>query len=204
VSTEGVDYFNTNTHDNELCFVNNGKSFVCRYYDNSGGTSLKILDAAEANSLHSAGLIINTVYETCGGSPCCGCPPGVSYFTPGQGTYDGQQALGAAQRAGQPGWAPIYFAVDYDASDADLGVIVEYFNSVYNAINGAYPLGIYGSFRSVEYAQAHWPGVPYKWQTYAWSGGQLSAYAHIWQFLNSQFLCNTNVDMDRQFSGSGW
>lgn len=56
----------------------------------------------------------------------------------------------------------------------DLGVIVEYMNSAYNALAGAFPLGVYGSFRVVEYAQANWPGAPYKWQTYAWSCGNFS------------------------------
>lgn len=205
---EGVDYAATTTHANELCFVNNGKSFVCRYYDNSGGTSAKILDAAEATSLHSAGLRINAVYETCAGVctfDCAGSPCGVAYFTPAQGTYDGTQAKASAQRAGQPGTAPIYFAIDYDASDADLVTITEYFNAVYNAINGAYPLGVYGSYQVCEYARLHWPGVPYRWQAVGWNpGGLVSAGVNIWQNVFDQLLCNVRVDMDRQFDDSAW
>lgn len=201
---EGVDYQNTTTHDNESCFVNNLKSFVCRYYDDSGGTSFKILDGAEAASLHSAGLKINAVYETCGGDCLC-TPCGVNYFTPARGTYDGGQAKGAADRAGQPGTAPIYFAIDYDASDDDLITITEYFNAIYNVINGAYPLGVYGSYRVCEYARVQWPGVPYRWQAVGWNPtGQLSTGVNIWQNVWNQLLCNVRVDMDRQFDDSAW
>lgn len=203
--TEGIDYMNTASQSTDNCFYSNGKRFVCRYYDNSGGSSAKILDAAEASQLHTAGLLIHTVYETCAGSSCCNCPPGVSYFTGSQGTYDGGQAKAAAQRAGQPSWAPIYFAVDYDASTSDLqNSIVHYFNGVYGAVGGAYPIGVYGSFRVVEFANANWPGVPYKWQTYAWSGGNVSEAAILYQYLNGQYLCSTNVDLDHEYWGSGW
>ncbi|MDQ2915320.1 MAG: hypothetical protein M3T56_19010, partial [Chloroflexota bacterium] len=97
MSTEGVDYDQTESLANEQCFVNNFKAFANRYYDASGGTSLKCLDAAEVASLHTAGLLINVCYQTCGGAPgISGCPAGVLYFTPAQGTYDAQQALARA------------------------------------------------------------------------------------------------------------
>src|SRR5947209_6722595 len=101
----------------------NGVAFVCRYYDASGGTSAKCLDAAEAQALLAAGLQIFVVYET--------APTSVAYFTRAQGATDAAAAQLAAQRAGQPAQFPIYFAVDYDASDADLqGPITAYFNGV--------------------------------------------------------------------------
>ncbi len=206
---EGVDYSATTVLANEQCFANNGKQFVCRYYDNSGGTSPKILDAAEVASLHSVPLKINTVYETCGGdctaAGCTSSPCGIAYFTPSQGTYDAQQALAAAQRAGQPAGTPIYFAVDYDASAADFAVMVEYFNSAYNVLTPTYQVGVYGSFALCEYAGTHWPGVPYRWQAVGWNpGGTASSYAQIWQNGQGFTLCNVPVDFDRQFDSSAW
>ena len=205
MALEGVDYAHTESLANEQCFVNNGKIFVVRYHDASGGTSAKCLDAAEVASLHSAGLYIDVCYETCGGAPGIeGCPAGVAYFTPAQGTFDAQTALARAAACGQPSSSPIYFAIDYDASDADLATITEYFNAIYTQFAGAHPIGVYGSYRVVEYAGHNWPGVPYRWQTYAWSGTQLSGFVSIYQFLNSQYLCNLYVDMDRQFDASAW
>jgi hypothetical protein len=205
---EGVDYSDTTSLGNEQCFVNNLKQFVCRYYDNSGGSSSKILDAAEVASLHSAPLKINVVYETCGGvctGSCTGSPCGIAYFTPSQGTYDAQQALGAAQRAGQPSGTPIYFAVDYDASASEFTVLVEYFNAVYNVLNPTYKVGLYGSFALCEYAGANWPGVPYRWQAVGWNpGGTRSLYAQIWQNGGQATLCTVLCDFDRQFDESAW
>src|SRR5258707_1814605 len=101
----------------------NNVAFVCRYYDASGGTSAKCLDAAEAQTLLAIGFEIFVVYET--------APTAVGYFSRAQGRTDGDAARAAAQGAGQPAQCPIFFAVDYDASDADLsGPITEYFNGV--------------------------------------------------------------------------
>lgn len=41
----GVDYYATRSSSTEACIAGT-KKFVCRYYDNSGGTSLKCLDLA--------------------------------------------------------------------------------------------------------------------------------------------------------------
>src|SRR5258708_24212904 len=99
----------------------NNVAFVCRYYDASGGTSAKCLDAGEAQTLLATGLEIFVVYET--------APTAVGDFTRAQGRFDGDAAMAAAKRAGQPPQVPIFFAVDYDASDSDLaGPITEYFN----------------------------------------------------------------------------
>src|SRR5258707_1673232 len=150
MTTKGVDYMNTQNAASVVGLRASGVTFVCRYYDASGGTSAKCLDAAEAQALIAAGLAIFVVYET--------APTAVAYFTRAQGRLDGDAAKVAAQRAGQPAQFPIFFAVDYDASDADLGgPITEYFNGVSERVGGAYPLGVYGSFRGGVRAHNHWP-----------------------------------------------
>lgn len=196
--SEGVDYFATQPLSVEQCLRSSGKLFVARYYDDSGGTSPKCLDLAEANSLHSAGLVIDTVYET--------VPTSYAYFSYNQGVTDAQQAKARAQGAGQPASFPIYFAIDYDASSAELaGQITEYFNGVYATMAGAYPLGVYGSYRVIEHANANWPvAVPFHWQTYAWSGGLVSAFSHIYQYLNDTSLCGIGVDLDQQYDTGAW
>jgi hypothetical protein len=61
---------------------------------------------------------------------------------------DGADALNQARAAGQPPGSAIYFAVDYDASHADIdGPVNAYFGGVRAALNGAagYRVGVYGS-----------------------------------------------------------
>ena len=78
------------------CLRDEGLTFVCRYYDDSGNRSAKCMDRAEVDALHAAGLQIFSVYETCAGvctGRCTGSPCGVEYFTQAQGEYDGRAAL---------------------------------------------------------------------------------------------------------------
>ncbi|MFZ0888651.1 MAG: glycoside hydrolase domain-containing protein [Candidatus Binataceae bacterium] len=201
---EGVDYLRTQSPSTDRCIRNAGKFFVGRYYDDSGGKSAKCLVQEEAAQLHKAGLKIGTFYETCGGSTCCGCP-GPSYFRYNQGVYDAQQAKARAKDAGQAAGAPIFFAVDYDATNVDLSRgIAQYFKGVASGMKGAYPIGVYGSYSVIEYAQANWPNVTHYWQTYAWSYGKRSDYAMAYQYLNGYVLCGVNLDLDREYQEVTW
>ena len=194
--TQGIDYSSTQSAAVHACFHDAGIAFVCRYYDASGGKSAKCLDRNEADALLAAGLQIFTVYET--------VPTEVGYFTKGQGSFDALAAKGAAAAAGQPSSHPIFFAVDYDASDADLGgAITDYFNGVDEAMAHAYPLGLYGSYRSCAFARANWPAVPHLWQTYAWSNGQKLTGVDLYQYQNDQSLCGVDVDLD-EAAVPGW
>lgn len=196
---EGVDYYATQSLETAQCIRNSTppRLFVCRYYDASGGSSTKCLKASEVADLHTAGLGIVACFETCGGSCVCS-PCGAGYFTAAQGTFDGQQAHARAVAVGQPNNSPIFFAVDYDASDADLsGAITNYVNAFYNEVFfGGFAVGVYGSYRVVEHAWYNWPGVYARWQTYAWSAGQVSAFANIYQYENGVALCGITVDKD--------
>lgn len=205
-TSNGVDYMATQHADKVLALKASGVEFVARYYDNSGGTSAKCLDAAEVALLHAAGLQIFTVFETCAGvctGSCIGSPCGADYFTRAQGVADAMATLDAAQKAGQPAGSPVYFAVDYDASDDDLIAITEYFNGVDAALKGAYAIGVYGSYRVCAYAQEHWPAVAHQWQTYAWSGGLKLDGIDMYQHKNGQELGGVSVDLNEAYV-SGW
>src|SRR5437588_4833777 len=157
------------------CLRDEGLTFVCRYYDDSGNRSAKCMDRAEVDALHAAGLQIFSVYETCAGlctGGCTGSPCGVEYFTQAQGEYDGRAALEAARSAGQPKVTPIYFAIDYDAGFDELDVITDYFSGINDVLAGEYSIGVYGSYRVCEFARDRWPAVSHRWQTYAWSRGE--------------------------------
>jgi len=112
-----------------------GIDFVMRYYSHN---SAKNLDAAEARALAAAGLRLGAVWESAGTH--------VGYFSRAQGQSDGAAALALARAVGQPPGSSIYFAVDYDPSQADLdGPVADYFAGVTSTLSSGYRIGVYGS-----------------------------------------------------------
>jgi hypothetical protein len=149
--------------------VSDGRQFVCRYYCNSGA---KQLTSGELQNLHGAGLSVVVVWED-------GRPTSASYFSYTKGVDDGSSAFNDALQIGQPAASPIYFAVDYDASDVDLGgLITDYLNGVAlgikTAANGApeHPIGVYGSGATCRFALARglatytWLAMSSGWRGY--------------------------------------
>jgi hypothetical protein len=126
----------------------------------------KQLRAGEASAIHSVpGTGIGMVYET--------NPTSAGYFAPGKGVQDANDAIAAHSAAGAPQTVPIFFAVDYDASGADInGAILGYFADVHSTMSGAGLLtGIYGSGDACQ-AMKNAGVVHYTWlaQSRGWSG----------------------------------
>jgi hypothetical protein len=119
-----------------------GYDFAMRYYSNNASKNLSL---GEARALSQAGLQIGVVWETTGTH--------AAYFTRAQGLADGAQAFRMAKESiGQPFGSAIYFAVDYDPTQADIdGGISNYFTGVRAALYVAnegepsYQVGAYGS-----------------------------------------------------------
>lgn len=112
-----------------------GFDFVMRYYSHN---SAKNLGPEEARALAAAGLRIGTVWESAGTH--------AGFFSRTQGQLDGAAALQQARTVGQPAGSAIYFAVDYDPSQADIdGPVHDYFAGVAAGLGGAYRIGVYGS-----------------------------------------------------------
>jgi len=119
-----------------------GVDFAMRYYSNNASKNLSL---GEARALSQAGLKIGVVWETSGTH--------AAYFTRAQGLADGAQAYRMARESiVQPFGSAIYFAVDYDPTQADIdGGISNYFTGVHAALyvanDGApsYRVGVYGS-----------------------------------------------------------
>jgi hypothetical protein len=119
-----------------------GYDFVLRYYSHN---SAKNLAPAEARALAAAQLQIGVVWESAGTH--------ASFFSREQGLADGAAAFQMASATiGQPRDSAIYFAVDYDATQADLdGPVSAYFGGVRDAFAQAatdgqpYLVGVYGS-----------------------------------------------------------
>ena len=169
-------------------FKRRGFSFVARYLPSPGGT-WKQITAEEAAAIAAGGLGIVSIWET--------DPTKPGFFTPARGAQEGALALQAAKALGQPAGTPIYATVDYDVQDGDLVAIDIYMQAFGTALNGRYPVGVYGGYRLIDYFAAQ--GKKWLWQTYAWSGGRLHPKAILYQFKNT-----STIDYDRAFGDPGW
>ena len=137
-----------------------GYNFVCRYVT-SGGSSLpqKQLILSEAQNLLGAGVGVVSNWESSGTDMSGGSAQGIS---------DAQQAQANHLAAGGDPTAPIYFSVDFDASDADQPNINAYFQGVASVITLP-RTGVYGGYWVVK--KCFDAGVvTWGWQTEAWSG----------------------------------
>lgn len=94
----------------------------------------------EVDGLRSVGLGIVFVWEK-------GHPEGPAYFTAAQGKSDALQALAYARDLGVPVSVPIFFAIDYDPSEEDLGRgCFNYVDAIHTEFKTAQRLvGVYGS-----------------------------------------------------------
>lgn len=120
----------------------------------------------------AAGLGVLAVWETDGVSGPLGGAP--------YGQRDGMAAVSRAQAVGYPAGAPIFAAADFDVSDAQLPMVVSYFQGFHDATAAhGWPGGAYGSIKVVDACAA--AGIPYLWQTAGWSNGDLSQHAHLYQ-----------------------
>ena len=112
-----------------------GVDFVIRYYSHN---SAKNLTPEEARALAAADLRLGTVWESAGTH--------AGYFSRAQGQSDGTAALALARAVGQPDGSSIYFAVDYDPTQADIdGPVADYFAGVASTLGAGYRIGVYGS-----------------------------------------------------------
>jgi hypothetical protein len=146
-----------------------GYSGVMRYLSNQHPPNPKDLTKPEAVALHAARLSIGLIWETYAKRA-------------GEGTVAGEEDARAADAQadalGYPRDLPIFYAVDFDAAPT---AVVPYFAGVRTASQR--PVGVYGSARVVE--GIHSAGVPYVWQTCAWSAGKVSSIAHLYQRLHA-------------------
>ena len=140
-----------------------GYSGVMRYLS---GDASKNLSAGERDVMLAAGLSIGLVWETTAARAGAGFNAGAA---------DAVAAEAQANALGYPLSAVLFYAVDYDATPAQ---VAPYFAGV--ASKAHHPVGVYGSKRVTEGIN-----VPYKWQACAWSGGLVSASAHLYQRLQA-------------------
>ncbi|MCL6516937.1 glycoside hydrolase domain-containing protein [Alicyclobacillus sp.] len=168
-----------------------GVAAVGRYLGRKTHGWSKAITPAEARTITDAGLRIFSIWES--------NPTYAGYFTREQGVSDAQQAVEEARWLGQPGGSAIYFTVDYDVQPGDLSAVSAYLDGVREGLNGQYRLGVYGGIRVINAVTAD-----YYWQTLAWSGGQLSARADLYQIQVDTTLAGIDVDIDNIYQEPGW
>jgi hypothetical protein len=155
----------------------------------------KGITKAEAEAIRAAGLGLVVVYESYAGRAKEGLAAGAA---------DGKTALAWARSIGFPETRPIYFAVDFSPTTVELVYVDAYLKGVASVI-GLARVGVYGSYAVVEHCQAIGT-ARWFWQTYAWSGGKVSAHTHFLQYLNGQTVAGASVDLNesRQFDFGAW
>jgi Domain of unknown function (DUF1906)/Putative peptidoglycan binding domain len=161
----------------------NQATFVLRYVNDAvpGGKGIM---AGEAAALQAAGIIIGALYETTGVDFTGGYDAGVTA---------GADALACMSARGAQAGAYCWFAIDTDTGD--YAATNSYLQGA-KAATGSYIAQLYGSYGVVEAAYAAGLGDKH-YQTYAWSAGQLSAHAALYQYQNDVTVGGISMDRDR-------
>ena len=165
-----------------------GRDFVVRYARSTGSLS-KGITAAEAARWKAAGVDVAIVDEV-----------GASRALDGHaaGAADAKGARAAVVAVGGPADGVIYFAVDFDATAAQIAGPVRQYIAGAASVLGAARTGVYGHAGVIGSLV---PSVcTYGFQTYAWSGGALSSKARLYQYNNDQTLGGVGVDYVRAYA----
>lgn len=120
-----------------------GYRAVGRYLVTAGSNpAWKVLQPGELAAIFAAGLRVFPIFQLTGDT--------LSYFTEARGLSDGKAAAAAAESFGFLAHTTIYFAVDYDAQDAEVtSNVLPYFRGVLAGLRSgtgrAYSAGVYGT-----------------------------------------------------------
>lgn len=186
---------NRNVTTNISCLKELRLDFVFRYYSMTTTQPQKRLTRKEAEAISGAGLQIGVVYQD--------NPTSAAYFSHSRGHQDGVNACHSARNLLQPAGSCIYFAVDYDASPANIaGPILDYFNGVNQGVQDAcgginrYAIGVYGSGAVCDFIKTHCVFVAYSWLAEAggWLGSKTYASWDAAQTVASAALCGLAAD----------
>lgn len=187
---EGVDY--SWSRPRPWVLAAQGKTFAIRYA--GPGSSGKHMTKSEVTALAAAGLRIATICEGAVKDPLLGRQKGIDHA---------RSARDMAMKAGMPADGVVFFAIDWDASKAELARCVPYFDGAASVL-GFSRVGCYGGIRTVDWAANDGHAAKY-WQTYAWSGGKVHPRADLIQYKNGVTIDGAVVDLCRSITDKwGW
>ncbi len=179
---EGVDY--SFDRPGGAALAKAGKAFAMRYIAHPAGAPN--LTTTEIADLHGHDISVGVVLERGRDRVLGGSAAGVT---------DAKLAKGIMAALGFPDDRPVYFAVDFNAQAAQQYLIDAYMSGA-GSILGVERVGVYGSYSVVN--RCFRSGVVrWGWQTYAWSSGNVSPFAHVLQYNNGERINNAAVDLDR-------
>lgn len=163
-----------------------GKHFIVGYVSRDKS---KNITRAECVAAHAAGITVCLVWETTSNRALSGTSGGM---------VDGPEARRQANALGFPADRPIYVAVDFDATAAELLTAV---GPYLRAFGPTALVGVYGGLRTVKYVLDH-HFAAYGWQTYAWSQDahhvvQWDPRAQARQYSNGVHIAGHDTDLDR-------
>jgi hypothetical protein len=179
---KGIDYAGF-PHPSPAAIKAAGYGFVMRYTSPAAANDAngKNLQKAELTALLAAGLKVGLVFEYQAQQMLAGHAQGIA---------DAQHADAVCKALGLHG-LPVYFAADWDATQAQQAAINAYLDGAASVI-GVKRTGIYAGYypvkRALDGGHAAWA-----WQTLAWSGGQWDSGAHIRQHLGAS-VAGISVD----------
>lgn len=165
-----------------------GKRFIVGYVSHDPA---KNLTAPECLAYLDAGIAVGLVWETTSDRALAGAAAG---------TADGADARRQARALGFPDDRPIFTAVDFPATAAQLATSVRaYLAAFAAAVDGTALAGVYGGLDTVRYALDN-RLVGWGWQTYAWSHGVWDPRAYAQQYRNGVSIAGHDTDLDRAVS----
>ena len=131
-------------YNKALSLYNAGYRYIGRYLTGTVGVGTsrrsKAMTRDEMSDIFRAGLRIFAIFQE--------GAPSLSRYTYAEGLEEGQKAIAAALNLGIPESAIIYFAIDYDVMDGEVGLVQSYFigvNSAFVQFGYYYKIGIYGA-----------------------------------------------------------
>jgi len=176
----GVDY--AWSHPTPAALKAAGVEFVMRYLSTD---TTKALSKAEATALAAAGIWVGVVWETTATRMEAGHAGGVA---------DAKAALAQATACGMPAGRPIYFAADWDVTQAQQTAVNAYLAGAATVL-GADRVGIYGGYYTVKRALDA-KAATWAWQAAAWSGGQWDTRANLQQPIATVSIGGVTCDRD--------
>jgi hypothetical protein len=184
-----------------------GYTFIVRYY--CTGNLSKRLKLEEAQRLSDSGLWVVSVFQDYNNA--------IGRFSVALGEANAKSAHEYASCViGQPCETPIYFAVDFDATDGEAkGAVRDYFEAINSAFataiaEGRYKVGVYGSGAVCRYikddaklAEYSWLSMSTGWRGYRDYNGQ-----NRWNLKQIKAIEINGVEFDTNESnpvgGGGW
>lgn len=180
MSAAGVDY--SSGHPGGAALKAAGITFAARYVSH---TASKNISLAEATDLAAHGVATVVVWETTANRALGGRTAGLT------DVYD---AVAQATAAGMPADRPIYFAVDFGPTAAQMPAVLAYLDGAASVLGPA-RIGVYGGYATVK-AALDGGHAAWAWQTAAWSGGQWDLRAVLRQFASTVTIHGVSCDLN--------